>query len=287
MRGVGQFGSLILAVAAAGCLGGYQPGTPGTPGTTGTPATGGNGGGGGGGGGAAAAQTAVDLFNANVEPFLASNCSTCHAGTGTTVGPAFLGTGPADFLNKLTADPRFVNNQPATSLLLTKGAHEGPALTQAQGDSVTAWLTQDLVEHPTRPAPPANIDVAQTELLNFGACMTLTDFNSSGMADVHNQNTNNGTCDSCHQTGSYVLLAADATTTFNAMHTIPYLLKFAVADINPDGSFKDIVSADRFINRGKEPGHPAYTMATARATALKNFFTLSYTHYKAGNCPPQ
>jgi hypothetical protein len=54
--------------------------------------------------------------------------------------------------------------------------------------------------------------------------------------------------------------------------------------VKPDGSFSDIVAANRFLDRGKETGHPQYTLTTTRATALTNFFTLSYQHYKAGNC---
>src|SRR5438552_3152703 len=147
MRRVGQFGSLILAVATAGCLGGYSPSTPGSPGSPGSPGTpgdpgtpSGNGNGNGntnpGGGG----MTAAQLFAANVSPALDANCASCHAGTAATVGPNFLGAGNTAYYTKLTADARMVNSQPATSLLLTKGKHEGPAFSLTQGDSITAWL---------------------------------------------------------------------------------------------------------------------------------------------------
>jgi hypothetical protein len=290
-----------LALVAGGCLGGYAPGTPGTPGTPGSPGTpgtpgnpgsGGSGGSGGagGGGGSGSSLTARQLFDANVAPVFAASCAGCHAGTGATTGPTFLGAGGSSYYGKLLSDPRFVNNNPADSLLLTKGAHEGPALTVAQGMSITAWLQQEVVERGASnlPSPPTagGTDKAAAELQKFGNCMTLTDFNSTGMNQLYNQNVNGGdTCSSCHTSGAYVMLSADATGTFSHLKTMPYILKFAVAATNADGSFKDIIAANRFLDRGKEIGHPAFTLNAARATALTNFFNLSYTHYKAGNCP--
>jgi hypothetical protein len=272
-------------VATAGCLGTYTPGTAGTPATPGTP---GNSGSGGGGGSATPSLMAKQLFDTNVAPILAAACAGCHAGSGATTGPTFLGTSGSDYYGKLLSDPRFVNNTPATSLILTKGAHEGPALSVTQGNAVQEWLQQEVVERgATLPSPPTtSTDQAANELQKFANCMSLTDFNSTGMNTLYNQAVNGGdTCNSCHGSGDYVLLTPSATQTWSALHTMPYVLKFAVAAINSDGSFKDIVPANRFLDRGKEIGHPAFTLTTARATALTNFFNLSYQHYKAGSCP--
>ncbi|HZS37730.1 MAG TPA: hypothetical protein VFF06_12925, partial [Polyangia bacterium] len=95
---------------------------------------------------------------------------------------------------------------------------------------------------------------------------------------------NSGPCTSCHQTGDYVLLSADPNANFAAIKKMPYIMKFALADVNVDGTFKDIVPADRFKDRGMETGHPAYTLNTARLTALTTFFTTVYGKWKAGTC---
>jgi hypothetical protein len=286
--------SVLLALMISGCVGSYDAGTPGTPGTPampGTPApstpakptstpdmaTAPQ---------APAAPTARQLFDTNVSPMLLSNCSSCHAGTPPTQGPTFLGAGQANFYANLKADSRFVNNTAAQSLLLTKGAHEGPAWSQANGNLILAWLTQEIVENPGLPAPPPPTNAAEQQLQAFAKCMTITDFNASGMKDLQNQTTvgDGGSCYSCHQTGMYVFLSTDATANFNHLNMSPWILKFAVAAVNPDGSFQDIVAANRFRDRGQETGHPAYTLTQARQTALTTYFQDTYTKYKAGNC---
>lgn len=273
-----RLGHLVwITLAAGGCLGGYNQGSPGTPGTPGTPGV----------DASAPAMTARQLFDAEVAPVLGGSCATCHAGTPPTTGPTFLGAGGSSYYGALLADPRFVNNDPQDSLLLTKGAHEGPGLTVGQGNAIGAWLAQEVVERGASlpPPPTTSTDQAANELQKFANCMALTDFNSSGMTDVHNQQVQGGdNCASCHSTGAYVLLGNDTDATFAALKTMPYLLKLAVAATNPDGSFKDVIASNRFIDRGLELGHPQFQMSGNRKTAISDFFTLTYTKYKAGSC---
>jgi mono/diheme cytochrome c family protein len=273
---------LVFGLAASGCLGGYAPGTPGSAGTPGTPGTAGTPGT----PGQMAALDGQQTFLQNVAPILLANCSGCHSGTGPTEGPTFLGSDGSQYYGKLVADPRFVNNAPAQSLLLTQGKHEGPAFTTAQGAAVMSWLQLEVTERPGLPAPPPALNVAQRKLQDFAACMSLTDYNSSGMNTLQNQGTNGngGSCTSCHQTGEYVLLSADTNANFNALITMPFIMKFAEASVAVDGTFTDIVATNRFKDRGTEPGHPSYTLTTARQTALTSFFTLTYNKWKAGNC---
>jgi hypothetical protein len=137
-------------------------------------------------------------------------------------------------------------------------------------------------------APPPTSTAAQ-ELVKFGNCMQLADWNSTGMKDVQNQTTigEAGECYTCHQTGMYnVALTKDANNNFNLMHTMPWLLKFAQATTDAAGNFQDITPTERIRDRGSEAGHPVYTLSTTRQQALDNFFQQTYTHYKAGNCTP-
>lgn len=284
MRWVIRTATLSLSLAA-GCVGGYQPGTPGTPGdpgsqgsqgTPGTPGTPGSSG-----------LSARELFDMNVLPMLGA-CASCHAGTATNGGPKFLGVNGDAYYASLVADVRFVNNVPESSYLITHqhAVGEGPDLNATQDKNVVAWIAQENVEQ-ALPPPPAPANVGAQQLAAFGKCMTQADFNSSGMNDLQNQGTNGngGTCTSCHQTGQYVFLSASPTGNFTRLQQSPYIMKFALPTLNTDGTFKDIAPALRFKDRGTEPGHPQYTLTTNRVNALNNFFQLTYTKWKAGNCP--
>ncbi len=282
MRWVTRFATLSLSLAAAGCLGGYQPGSPGThmdpPPVDNPPPSDPT-------ANPSGALTARQLFDQNVLTILTS-CTSCHAGTGTAGGPKFLGVTGDAYYASLTGDPRFVNNVPEQSYLITHihAPNEGPDLNMAQDAKIIAWITQENVER-ALPPPPSPANVAVQELAKFGNCMTLADFTAAGMNDLQNQNTNGGPCTSCHATGAYVYLSNTPTNNFNRLKESPWLMKFALGTINTDGTFKDVEAANRFLDRGKEPGHPQYTLNTTRATALTTFFTSTYTKYKAGNCP--
>lgn len=131
---------------------------------------------------------------------------------------------------------------------------------------------------------------AQAELVKFGSCMTQTDFTSTGMDKLSSQMTDAGPCYSCHSTGIHnAYLAMDATQTFTHLQQLPFLYSFAMLEVNPDGSFKDIVPSNRFIARGGEItlNHPSYVLDPANAQALTDFFNATMTHYKSGNCTGQ
>jgi hypothetical protein len=276
MRWVTRIAALSFSLAA-GCIGGYQSGTPGSPGDPGTPGSPGSPG--------SQGITARQLFDNNVLPMLGS-CAGCHAGTNQAGGPKFLGTDGSAYYASLVADARFVNNVPEKSYLITHthAAGEGPDLNMSQAMNVVQWVTQENVER-ALPPPPAPANQAATELAKFGACMTQTDYDNAGMNDLQNQNTNQGPCTSCHQTGNYVYLSVAPTANFQRLQQSPYIMKYALPTMNPDGTFKDIAQAYRFRDRGQETGHPAYTLTAARLQALDTFFQATYTKYKAGNCP--
>ncbi len=283
MRWETRIAALSLTLVAAGCLGavpGMDQNSDGGTVNQNVPD------------GAAKPPTARQLFDDNVAPMLAA-CASCHAGPGTVDGPKFLGTTllSADFYVALISDTRYVNNDPTQSLLNTHKHTTGIGtdLTVAQSKFVSDWLLQEGVERVLAPPPaPAAGAAVAAELVKFGKCMTQADWDAAGMNDLQNQTTlgDAGECYSCHQTGLYnVYLSKISTDNFTRIQTSPNLLKLAAADVKADGSLNDIIQADRFQNRGQLPGHPGYTLTTARLNAINTFFMSTYTKYKAGNCP--
>jgi mono/diheme cytochrome c family protein len=73
-------------------------------------------------------------FDANVEPILQSQCNACHAAT--LAGPTALA------LTILATPSLTGGGDPASSQLLTKGEHEGPAFTASQDSVILQWLEE-------------------------------------------------------------------------------------------------------------------------------------------------
>lgn len=94
--------------------------------------------------------SAKQLFNAEVLPLLTATCGACHARE-VGVGPGFLRSSSTD---PTIYDPYpvvvgwngFIASDPELSALITKGQHEGPALTMSQYDSVLKWLKKEKSE---------------------------------------------------------------------------------------------------------------------------------------------
>ncbi len=246
--------------------------------------------------------TARELFDITVAPALTAECSACHSGGGTS--PQFMGPGPAAYYASITADTRFVNDTPSNSLLLLKGQHTGPLCNPARSDmsgktfctstvntAVAAWLTKEAEERMITPPPPpppggGTPTTLEAALTKFGKCMTITDWNSTGMNDLQNQNTTQGRCYACHATGTAgAYLSTNSDDNLTMIKTSPYILKLVTGTVNANGTFKDLVPAYRFRDKANDTGHPSYVLSAAREQALTDFFNLTYTHYMAGACP--
>jgi len=86
-------------------------------------------------------RIARDKFSSQALPRLAEACTACHDGSRANVG--FLaGTAETAVYDSLVGfDPGVVNfDAPASSRLLTKGMHEGPALLADQASDILGWL---------------------------------------------------------------------------------------------------------------------------------------------------
>jgi hypothetical protein len=281
MRWVTLFSTTSLSLLMAGCLGGYQPGqngnmTPGTDGSTivtpGTP------------------PNAEALFLNNVQPFISTECASCHATDGLSSGPKFLGSTGA-YYGQLVNDPRMVNSDPMKSYLITHqhmlGSGMGTNPSPVQVQAIVDWITQENKER-SLPMPPPGGMVPYDALAQFAACMTLTDYNSSGMNNIWKQNVNGnlGNCSSCHQNGEHqVMLSVTSDNNFKALQSdVRHWLKLASADLTTDGTCSDITASQRFYMVGTgQDTHPSFTQTTVK-TAVDTFFQDTYTRWKAGNC---
>jgi hypothetical protein len=96
------------------------------------------------------------LFEALL-PTFESTCGPCHV-DGTSNAPAYLGG--ADPYATIKTYPGFIVADPQQSVLLTKGAHEGPAMPAGLEASIVQWLTAEPVAAATGPVETAPITVA-------------------------------------------------------------------------------------------------------------------------------
>ena len=86
-------------------------------------------------------QVAINAWNSKAWPVLMTSCQGCHAGT--TAGVEFLaGANPMAVRDTLLGFAVQVVNleAPESSRLLTKGPHNGPALTGDQSTDVLEWI---------------------------------------------------------------------------------------------------------------------------------------------------
>ena len=171
--------AMIFVMAAAACGDGSSddgaasfPGASGAAGggvaqsggTGGGSSSGGKGGGGGGisgsggagadggtsGDGAASTSAGRALFEALL-PALSSTCGgACHA---MGVGGAPIWLGQPDPYTSATKFPGIVGANPNTSIIVTKGRHEGPALADPLLTQVLGWLTAEAAALPAMTLP--------------------------------------------------------------------------------------------------------------------------------------
>lgn len=295
--------ALGAALFAAGCIASPQGPGLGDPVTSASTSTddgsgasgqGGSGAGTTGSGAGSTGPTAHDFFDTHVAAEIESSCAACHAAQYPGEGPDYLGDSTSVYYASLDA-AGFIT-APANSMLLLKGAHTGPAWTPSQAEVVTQWLDLEAEERGLDtgtgtggggPVDPPG-QTLEEALQGFAACMSTTDWEATGMDTVPNQNTTAGPCKSCHQTGTGgAFLSGDPSETFQNTHQMPYILKLVLGTVNPDGSFKDLVPANRFIDKGSEGGqHPKFLMTPERALAIQAFFGTTYDKWKAGPCAP-
>ncbi len=98
------------------------------------------------------------------QPQLSRDCLVCHNGSRAGVG--FLAATGDDLAVRdglLAFDPAVVNlDAPASSRLLTKGLHDGPALTSSEISDVLEWIRAEKDAQPDASGTPGGVDALQT-----------------------------------------------------------------------------------------------------------------------------
>lgn len=150
------------------------------------------------------------------------------------------------------------------------------------GASAEATPTPGATPDPaTEPFKPMSL---QQGFARFGACMELSTFESTGMADVSFQAAQSaaggGRCFSCHETGTGgAMLSIDPATFFEENRKMPFVMKLVGGVVDGNGSFSDLTPAWRFRDKGMDPNHPEFILTDDRELALKDFVELTMARY--------
>ena len=108
-------------------------------------------------------QLARDLFTTKAAPALNTFCLSCHNGSRPNID-FLVGTSDLEVRAALIAfDPPVVNlTAPQSSRLLTKGSHEGPALSATSTSDILEWIRaeKDAQPDPGLTDPTANLETA-------------------------------------------------------------------------------------------------------------------------------
>lgn len=256
--------------------------------------------------------TAKELFDRDVYPIFSSRCTPCHS-LGYNEAPVWMGVDSSNSYARIEAYPKTLIAYPENSWFRLKGQHTGPALEPYEDLLISDWLNAEVKERSLvgeeyygpeggggaggmggaggGSSGPVTLSEA---LEQFGNCMTMDDWQATGMVDLPNQPTEAGACKACHfagMGGNY--LSGDAAVTFDKNRMFPYVLKIAVGTVDDNGAFLDLVAARRHIDKGvesqncdTEPCHPKFTLSPAMEAAVDDFFMFTYSRWKQGPCAP-
>ncbi len=242
-----------------------------------------------------ASNDAKAYFVANVYPLLMGTCGSCHAAPGSDGAPPWLSSTSASDAYTMIEARGYIDL--STSLLLKKGAHEGPALTSAESTAITQWLT---LEQQVR-GNSAPIDL----LAKLGNCLDPTLFTAIALDKLQttprtDENTqrctgcNKAYCQNCHEQGEYDMVSNDGKL---GLSTIAQLQANATgADgsyliekyITTDGT--NLVPATAIADKstatqtGPAYSHPMFIVSSDMTTAIAAFAQDAISKYNAKTC---
>jgi len=250
----------------------------------------------GGGGGAADGKS---LFVSKVNAQLIADCGKCHQ-QASRGAPVFLGASPEASYTAIEGFPGLIS-APSLSPLVQKGVHSGPALTQAQTELVTQWLTQEVKARKLQndPGSPKNLRAA---FKAFGDCMDYNRWKELKLHQIARVPTENnqGLCSSCHNLGqaSYWAIGgldnpqneSDNALTFIKMRQFPFVQRLVIGRVNAEGAFEGVEPARRLIEKGTEARqlqanqHPSYSIPSELAQNLQTYVLETISNVNAGRC---
>jgi hypothetical protein len=239
-------------------------------------------------------NAAKTFFVQKVYPSIETTCGSCHAPPGSAGAPVYLSaTSASDAYTNIEARGYII----PSSMLLKKGAHEGPALTVDQSNLVTQWLQ---LEQQVR-GSQAPVDL----LAKLGNCLDQTKFNAIGLQNLRtikrtNENANNCTgcnqapCQACHQQGEYAMysnfsqLGTDTFPALQANATSPegvfIVSKYITTNgtqLVPSTALQDKAKA---TSTGVAYSHPMFQVSTTMEQAIVAFANDAITKYNAKTC---
>lgn len=253
-------------------------------------------------GGGNTGSQAKEYYVSIVDSELNGTCKSCHA-SGQNGAPIFMGANPNASYNALDQHGGLVV-APENSLLLLHGAHTGPALTAAEKADVTTWLAMEAAERGlvtgsgagtggAGGAAPTATNLKQA-LDEYGACMDITDWTDNGLDKLYNAQTlNYGPCGGCHSNGDGGnWLSSNKQETFDENGKFPYIKRQITGTVDMDGNFKDLIAANRFIQKGSEPCepntncHPAYVLPPNLKAGVDAFVQKTLDKWHNKQCGP-
>lgn len=106
-------------------------------------------------------RRAREMWQEQAFPILSNACVTCHNGSRAQVG-FLIGGEDLEIRENLLAFERSIVNleAPSSSQLLTKGIHDGPALTPDQSGTVLEWIQSERAGEQSRPDKPGEEQLA-------------------------------------------------------------------------------------------------------------------------------
>jgi hypothetical protein len=234
-------------------------------------------------------------FVQQVYPVLATDCFGCHVGGSVNLfGSA---ADPNDVYTAVVDNPQLTGCwAPGNSTLLTKGAHEGPPLSQTEQSVIIEWLNDESVA--TGGIAPGCASPTNPALLaeeQFAACETVSgnDITSSGVvAEFNNMQSSEGTCGSCHTPGAPGgLNLGSAAGMLSAWETQPGLEAVFGAQENAAGTFVIVFDSAAFVTKGLEQQngtgtHPSFTVPAQLLADMATYITDIDTLENEGVCPP-
>jgi hypothetical protein len=245
-------------------------------------------------------QGAQAFFEATVFPELSAMCSSCHVAGAGIGAPEWLEMSAPQAYATVKAYPEMVNAPDCAKITIyPKSAdHAGPPPDGPLEADLVQWLSMEALENglacPTAAAQgePGPLEQCNTALAEYQDCMSYAYWQVTDMDIVPNQNSSQGPCTSCHETGAGgALLSADPLKTFNSHANDEFYLVKMVRCVISDGQFLGLQASNRFLNKGTEGCtaingncHPDYTMNQVRQAALEMFVNNTVDAAKNGTC---
>lgn len=246
-------------------------------------------------------QTPKEYFVASVYPRIAGQnaCGACHSGGDSPcVGGSCAFLDPTDAniaYSKIEKTVGYISAPQKSPLLIYEHMSRADARETVTGDQANVlgiWLGMEATTR-NLPGAVAKAKNLQEAYDQFAACMNFDVFIGTGMGNLAFMETDfDGPCSGCHSKGQAGLwLASDPTLTFESMKKFPYIQKFVVGRVDSSGSFKDLIPADRIIDKASEPCpvgadgcHPQFGVSDQMKGSIEQFVNLTLQNLGAQTC---